>query len=164
MAAKAGVTTVEHGNDSWEGTDALQSLVSNHTIFVPTLAVCELFREIAPIQAQVKQAFDAGVKLACGGDTGPFAHGDNAREMELMIEAGVPLEYVLAAATLHGWEACGGDWCGRRFGWVGEGWAADLVALEGDVRDDVANLRRVNFVMKDGLTYLYDGVLRVADQ
>lgn len=157
MAAKAGVTTVEHGFESMKGTKAIQEMKDNGTIFVPTLAVCELFLDIKPILAQVKEAFDSGVKLACGGDTGAFAHGDNAREMELMLQADVPLEEVLTAATLHGWEACGGDWCGRNFGCIEEGYAADIVALDGDVREDVGALRRVEFVMKDGRVWKKDG-------
>lgn len=157
MAAKAGVTTVEHGFESMDGTDAMQTMLDQGTIFVPTLAVVELVIDIKPVQAQVKKAFDMGVKLACGGDTGAFAHGDNAREIELMLEAGIPLEDVLVAATLHGWEACGGDWCGRRFGWLEEGCAADIIALDGDVRDDVCALRRVDFVMKDAKVWKRDG-------
>ena len=157
MAAKAGVTTIEHGFEPMKGTDAMQTMKDNGTIFVPTLAVVELFIPVKPVLAQVKEAFDFGIKLAAGGDTGAFAHGDNAREIELMVEAGVPLEEVLTAATLHGWEACGGDWCGRKFGWIEEGWAADVVALKGDVRDDIKALRKVDFVMKDGHVWKQDG-------
>ncbi|KAK4546545.1 hypothetical protein LTR36_001762 [Oleoguttula mirabilis] len=157
MASKAGVTTIEHGFEPMEGTKAMQTMVDNGTIFVPTLAVVELYLDVEPVLAQVKEAFKKGVKLACGGDTGAFAHGDNAREMELMLDAGVPLEEVLTAATLHGWEACGGDWCGRKFGWLEEGCAADLVGLAGDVRKDVSNLRKVEFVMKDAKVWKKDG-------
>lgn len=160
MAAKAGVVTVEHGFESMKGTNAMQAMRDNKTIFVPTLAVLEAEaggQDIKPVLDQVKEAFDKGIKLACGGDTGAFAHGDNAREMELMLQAGVPLEEVLTAATLHGWEACGGDWCGRKFGWIEEGCAADLVALEGDVREDIGALRKVDFVMKDSRVWKRDG-------
>lgn len=149
-AAKAGITTIEHGYD---GSDkALVAMKDAGTIFVPTLAVCELFfnDKMVDILAHTKKAFDTGIKVACGGDTGAFAHGENAREMELMIEAGVLLEDVLVAATLHGWEACGGEMCGRRFGWWEEGVAADIVALDGDPREDIGALRKVRFVTKDG--------------
>ena len=91
--------------------------------------------------------------MACGGDTGAFPHGENAREIELMVEAGVPVLDVLQAATLRGWEACGGDLCGRKFGVLEEGWAADLVALEGNPVEDLAAVRKVRFVMKDGKVY-----------
>ncbi|KAK5137896.1 hypothetical protein LTR08_006665 [Meristemomyces frigidus] len=158
MAAKAGVTTIEHGFEPMEGTQAIETMREHGTIFVPTLAVAELYVEMKPVLSQVKAAFDSGVKLACGGDTGAFAHGDNARELELMVQAGVPLEEVLTAATLHGWEACGGEWCGRKFGWLEEGCAADIVALAGDVREEMGNLRQVEFVMKDGRVWKRDGV------
>ncbi|KAF2481702.1 hypothetical protein BDY17DRAFT_169393 [Neohortaea acidophila] len=157
MAAKAGCTTVEHGFEDMEGSGAMEAMLEHGTIFVPTLAVAELFIDVKPVLAQVKKAFEHGIRLACGGDTGPFPHGENAREMELMVKAGVPLEEVLTAATLHGWMACGGDWCGRRFGWLGEGWAADLVALDGNVRRDFQAVRKVEFVMKDGRVWKRDG-------
>lgn len=140
MAAKAGVTSIEHGYVPSD--DALQAMKENETIFVPTLSVfdAELPRSerkaFKDILSHAKAAFDQGIKLACGGDTGAFAHGENAREMELMVEAGIPLLDVLQAATLHGWEACGGELCGRRFGSLEEGWAADLIALDGDPTRD----------------------------
>jgi len=157
MAAKAGVTTIEHGFESMKGSRAMETMREMGTIFVPTLAVIELYMDMKPILAQVKEAYDLGVKLACGGDTGAFNHGDNARELELMVEAGIPLDDVLVAATLHGWEACGGDWCGRKFGWIEEGCAADFIALAGDVRESIDALRQVDFVMKDAKVWKKDG-------
>lgn len=163
MAAKAGVTSIEHG--CVPSDEALDAMKDNDTIFVPTLAVFDEelrrsahcteknVREFEEILAHTKAAHDKGIKLACGGDTGAFAHGENAREIELMIEAGVPLVDVLQAATLHGWEACGGDLCGRRFGCLETGFAADIIALEGDLVKDLRTLRRVKFVMKDGRVY-----------
>lgn len=158
MAAKAGVTTIEHGFEP--SSEALQAMKEEGTIFVPTLAVLEqeLSGRIESILAHTKAAWQAGIKLACGGDTGAFSHGDNAREMELMIEAGIPLEDVLVASTLHGWEACGGDMCGRRFGWFEKGVAADIVALDGDPRLNIGTLRRVQFVMKDAKVWKQRGV------
>jgi imidazolonepropionase-like amidohydrolase len=79
--------------------------------------------------------------------------------MELMLEAGVPLEDVLYAATKGGWESCGGDRCGRRFGWFAAGVAADIIALDADPRlpgvKDV--FRRVDFVMKDAKVWKQGG-------
>lgn len=157
MAARAGVTTVEHGFESMEGTEAMRTMQKNRVIWVPTLAVVETVMDPAPVLKQVREAYEYGVKLACGGDTGAIPHGENVREVELMLQAGIPLDEVLTAATLHGWEACGGEWCGRKFGWIEEGCAADLVALGGDVREDVKALRRVEFVMKDGRVWKQDG-------
>jgi imidazolonepropionase-like amidohydrolase len=163
MAAKAGVTSIEHG--CVPSDEALDAMKENNTIFVPTLAVFDevlrrgsnrtesSVREFQEILAHTKAAHDKGIKFACGGDTGAFAHGENARELELMVEAGVPLLDVLQAATLHGWESCGGDLCGRRFGLVERRFAADIVALDGDLSQDLGALRRVSFVMKDGRVY-----------
>lgn len=120
MAANAGVTTVEHGYQTSE--EAVQAMKKNNTIFVPTLSVMEAEApnygdDLFPsILKHTKRAWEVGVRLACGGDTGAVAHGDNAREMELMVQAGIPIVDVLRACTLGGWEACGADLCGMRFG------------------------------------------------
>jgi imidazolonepropionase-like amidohydrolase len=161
MAAKAGVTSVEHGNESLSPKDdALKAMQQYGTIYVPTLAVMELFAprsSLVKLLAHTKKAHEMGVKLACGGDTGAFNHGENAREMELFLEAGIPVLDVLQAATLHGWEACGGFSCGRSFGLLKEGFAADIIALDGDPREHASVLRQVNFVMKDGKVWKKDG-------
>lgn len=163
MAANAGVDTLEHGHLPSE--EALEAMKKNGTIFVPTLSVFDVSlpggdegtrRARKAILGHTKAAFDKGIKIAAGGDTGAFAHGDNAKEVELLVEAGIPVEDVLQAATLHGWEACGGDRCGRRFGYLAEGWAADIVAFEGDLTRDLGVLRRPVFVMKDGKVYKGD--------
>ncbi|PMD56154.1 uncharacterized protein K444DRAFT_55535 [Hyaloscypha bicolor E] len=161
MAAKAGVTSVEHG--SMPSEEALQAMKENSTIFVPTLSVFDSEirrgggkdseRTLGAILDHTKAAYDKGIKLACGGDTGAIAHGENAREIELMVEAGIPISDVLQAATLHGWESCGGDLCGRRFGLVEEGWAADLIALDDNPTENIGAIRKVKFVMKDGKVY-----------
>ncbi|BDD54887.1 hypothetical protein MAP00_000460 [Monascus purpureus] len=158
MAASAGVTTIEHGN--YAGEEGLRAMKAAGTIFVPTLAAMEKLApaELDAFLLNTKRAWDMGVKLACGGDTGAFAHGDNVRELELMLNAGIPVEEVLVAATLHGWEACGGDLCGRRFGWIGKGVAADIVGLDADPRTASNALRKISFVMKDGRVWKRDGV------
>ncbi|KAI1359672.1 hypothetical protein F5Y08DRAFT_319031 [Xylaria arbuscula] len=163
MAAKAGVTSIEHGGIPDDA--ALEAMRKNETIFVPTLSVYDqqlrrqgncsesAEREFQGILAHAKAAYDKGIKLACGGDVGAFPHGENIREFEFMLVAGIPLPDVLQAATLHGWEACGGDLCGRKFGSIEGGYAADIVALDGDLADDVSAIKRVSFVMKDGRIY-----------
>jgi len=163
MAAQAGVTSVEHGFVRSDA--AIEAMKKHGTIFVPTLAVVESDgggpgnKMLCEAMAQTYAAWKAGVRLACGGDTGAFAHGQNVREVELMVQAGVPLEDVLEAVTLGGWLACGGEWCSRRFGGVREGWSADFVALEGDVRGDLGALRKVRWVVKDGEVVVRDGRL-----
>jgi len=148
-ACKAGTLTIEHGTRAGEA--GLQAMKDHKVIMVPTLSVSERLHagRFDQILKQVKRAHEMGVRLACGGDTGTFPHGDNAREMELMVQAGVPVEDVLEACTVGGWEACGGDLCGRRFGWFEEGCSADIVALDADPREDKGAFRKVSFVMKD---------------
>lgn len=159
LAVRAGVTSLEHVNES---TDELfDEMRKRGTIFVPTLAVFALQgsgADLQKVQARVKKAHDMGVRLAAGGDTGTFPHGEGVRELELMIQAGVPVENVLEACTVGGWEACGKDLCGYRFGFFDEGARADIIALETDPREDVTALRKVSFVMKDGEVYKKDGV------
>lgn len=160
MAVRAGVTSVEHVNEG--GLDELYAeMAEKGVIYVPTLAILDhrLSREeMKEVQARVKRAFDMGVRFAAGGDTGTFAHGEGVREMELLRDAGIPLEDVLEACFVGGWEACGKDSCGYRFGFFEKGARADIVALDTDPREDEKALRKVNFVMKDGEVYKQDGV------
>ncbi|KAJ0123311.1 midohydrolase domain containing protein [Diaporthe amygdali] len=154
MAVRAGVTSVEHAN---ENTDELwEEMVKRGVIYVPTLAILDTVlsrAEMKNMQARVKKAFDMGVRFAAGGDTGTFAHGEGVREMELLREAGIPLEDVLEACFVGGWEACGKDLCGYRFGFFEKGARADIIALDTDPREDEKALRKVSFVMKDGEVY-----------
>ncbi|KAM3072542.1 hypothetical protein ACMFMG_009336 [Clarireedia jacksonii] len=162
MACRAGVTSVEHG---FGGTEkALDVMKECGTIFVPTLCVAEAelgteSEELRWAMGFTMRAWEKGVRLACGGDTGAAPHGENARELELMVKAGVPVVEVLRAATLGGWEACGGEWCGHDFGWLGEGWVADLVALDGDLEKEGLEgvIRKVRYVVKDGRVAVADG-------
>ncbi|KAF8858501.1 hypothetical protein BDZ45DRAFT_651288 [Acephala macrosclerotiorum] len=156
-AIKAGVHTIEH---VYGVTDEMfEEMKERNVIMVPTLGIAEKIHtaRMPTILTNTKRAHEMGVRLACGGDTGTFRHGDNAREMELMVEAGISIEDVLEACTVGGWESCGGDLCGRRFGWLEEGTQADIVALETDPRDDRGALRKVDFVMKDAKVWKQDG-------
>nr|XP_031859985.1 uncharacterized protein CI109_004592 [Kwoniella shandongensis]KAA5527057.1 hypothetical protein CI109_004592 [Kwoniella shandongensis] len=160
MASNAGVTTIEHGYVS--SSAALDTMKKNGTVFIPTLSVYELEKKAlgdkfwGTILNHTKNAFDKGVTLACGGDTGAFKHGQQIRELELFVEAGIPLEDTLRAATLGGWEACGKELSGFKFGWLGKGWSADVTVLDGDVREDIKALRRVETVIKDGRVVVWD--------
>ncbi|KAM3428974.1 hypothetical protein MY4824_008516 [Beauveria thailandica] len=149
MAAKAGVTSIEHGTEA--NRSAIHAMAENGCIYVPTLAVVEaVAKERLPeAQAIAREAHAIGVRLAVGGDTGAFNHGQGAREMELLVEAGIPVEDVLEACMLGGWESCGRDACGYRFGWLEKGNRADIIALDTDPRIDNKAFRKVSFVMKD---------------
>lgn len=159
-AIEAGVNTLEH---VYFATDEMfKKMAEKNVILVPTLAIAEKLhaRRFDQILSQVKRAHELGVRLACGGDTGTYPHGDNVRELELMIEAGIPVADVLESCTVGGWETCGGDMCGRRFGWFEEGCQADIIALDTDPETDPKALRSINFVMKDATVWKADGAPR----
>ncbi|KAK3488871.1 uncharacterized protein B0T23DRAFT_361862 [Neurospora hispaniola] len=161
MAARAGVTTVEHMFEDSNGLldETLEEMKRQGTIWVPTLATVE---SAAPqfmedCLAAVRKAVKVGVRVVTGGDTGVIDHGLNARELELFVKAGISIEEVLEMATVGGWEACGGELTGYRFGWWEKGCRADIIALDADPRKDEKALRKVGFVMKDGKVWKRDG-------
>jgi len=95
----------------------------------------------------------AGVFIAAGGDTGVFKHGENSLEVECMIETGMSVEGILGAATVGGFEACGGHGVVERlFGVLKEGWCADVVAIRGVLSREAfaSTIRDVVLDVKNG--------------
>ncbi len=161
-AIMAGVETIEHGD---EGTPEIWKLMVEKNVAVcPTLAAGDATSQYAgwkkgtdpePARLQRKRqtfkaALDAGVKMCFGGDVGVYAHGDNVRELELMVEYGMPLPAALVAAT-SGNAAYFRQ--GERIGRVKNGLLADLIAVEGDPSTNIKALRQVKFVMKGGKVF-----------
>jgi len=166
-AVLGGVTTIEHGTYI---NDEVIALMKEHgTYLVPTLLAGAYVSEKAQIEgwfpaiirpkaikvgAQIQAAFahaqKSGVRYAFGTDSGVSAHGDNAREFELLVQAGVtPIDAIRAATTtpakILGVEADSGR--------IAAGQYADIVAVAGDPLADIAVLRKIAFVMKGGLVY-----------
>ncbi|HZN10007.1 MAG TPA: amidohydrolase family protein [Pyrinomonadaceae bacterium] len=145
-ATLAGVETIEHGDG---GTPEVFRLMKQHGVALcPTLAIAG--NRAKTKSAVFQEALAAGVTIASGSDVGVFAHGDNALELETMVQFGMPLIDALRSATsvnarvLH---------MSDKIGMVKAGLFADVIAVEGDPTRDVRALRRVKFVMKDGVVY-----------
>ena len=92
------------------------------------------------------------------GEDEPISpHWENVRELELMMESGIPVEDVLESCTVGGWESCGKDLCSFRFGFFEEGCRADIIALAESPLIERTALRDVRFVMKDAKVWKQDG-------
>lgn len=165
-AVAAGVDTIEHGD---EGTPEVFAAMKARGIgFCPTLAAVDAIARYrgwngsAPMPKGVQEGFDAlakarkaGVAICMGGDVGVYAHGDNAREAELMVKGGMTPAEVAIAATSGNAKMFG---LGDRLGTVKAGMLADLVAVEGNPLTDISAIRKVALVMKDGV--LWKGPVR----
>ena len=142
-AVLAGVATIEHGDN---GTPEVFKLMAEHGVcYVPTVSVGGRNKA-----AVLKYALDAGVTICNGADSGPLAHGDNAKEVEGLVTNGLTPLQALRAATVNDakmlhWE--------DRIGTVKTGLFADLIAVRGDPTKDINALSSVEFVMKGGTVY-----------
>lgn len=160
-ATLAGVRTIEHGDN---GTpDVFRMMAQRGVALCPTLAAGDAVAqyrgwkkgtdpEPARIQQKrvsFKQALDAGVTMVMGGDVGVFAHGDNVREMELMVDYGMkPLDVLRSATSVNA-----SVFEQPQLGNLQKGFLADLISVEGDPSQAVSALRKVTLVMKGGVLY-----------
>lgn len=160
-AIMGGVETIEHGDG---GTAEIFELMKTKGMALcPTLAAGDAIEQykgwqkgkepdperIAKKKKSFALALESGVEIVFGGDVGVFTHGENYRELELMVDYGMkPLQALQSATSvnariLHFQE----------LGMIQEGYLADIIAVEGNPVQDISRMRRVKFVMKDGSIY-----------
>jgi imidazolonepropionase-like amidohydrolase len=162
-AIVAGVTTIEHGDN---GTPELFAMMKQKNIALcPTLAAGDAIDQYhgwrkgidpEPEERKIKRksfsdALNAGVTICMGGDVGVFSHGDNAREMEMMVDYGMKPIDVLRSATSVNAEVFKID---KIVGRIKPGLFADIIAVQGDPSKNMHDIRNVKLVMKNGLIYL----------
>jgi imidazolonepropionase-like amidohydrolase len=166
-ALRAGVDSIEHG--TLMDDESLALFKKTGGWYVPTISAGRYVADkakdpnyysalvrpkaaaIGPqLQATFARAHKAGVKIAFGTDAGVFPHGENAKEFGYMVEAGMSPIDAIRAATIHAAVLLDQP---ARLGMVAPGFAADIVAVDGDPLRDVKLLEQVKFVMKDGVVY-----------
>jgi imidazolonepropionase-like amidohydrolase len=161
-AARAGVVSVDH---AFQISEETMRIMHDKGIFaVPTFTIVEYFADHAASPAQGARERDglevhaknfskqlaAGVPIAMGSDVGPFPHGTQAREFELMVKYGMTPLAALQAGTVNGAKVLG--WQGQ-IGALKPGYFADIVAVPGNPLTDISVLKKVTFVMKNGMIY-----------
>ncbi|WP_027075676.1 metal-dependent hydrolase family protein [Maribacter antarcticus] len=160
-AIAAGVETIEHGDG---GTLEIFKLMKEKGIgYCPTLAAGDAItryggwkkgidsdpERIKNKKKSFQLALDSGVNVVFGGDVGVFPHGENYREMELMVAYGMqPLE-VLKSATAGNAKTFHLNQLGK----LEKGYLADIIAVKGNPLKDISAMKEVPFVMKDGVIY-----------
>jgi imidazolonepropionase-like amidohydrolase len=166
-AVVGGVDSIEHGT-FMDGED-MRLMKQHGTWYVPTVIagkhvtekaqiagyfppqVAAKALQIGPkIQATLNRAYKAGVRIAFGTDAGVYPHGENAGEFGYMVEAGLPPIEAIRAATINAAQLLRQS---DKLGSIEPGFAADLIAVDGDALRDVSLLKKVRFVMKDGVVY-----------
>ena len=162
FAAQAGVASIDHANQL--GDETMRLMREKHIFAVPTFTIFEYFadhaesptatereRKLLDLKIEnFRRQIAAGVPMALGSDVGPFPHGTQAREFELMVKNGMTPLAALQADLLNGAKLLGWD---GQIGALEPGYLADIIAVAGNPLDDVSALKTVSFVMKGGVIY-----------
>ncbi len=163
-AILGGAETIEHGDG---GTlEVFQLMKEKGVALCPTLAAGDAISQYEgwkagslpePARVQKKKAsfqlaLKAGVTIAFGGDVGVFTHGENYRELELMVAYGMKPLAALQAATSVNAQIFHLEHLGQ----LKEGFLADIIAVKGNPVETISTMRNVSFVMKDGVVYKND--------
>ncbi len=167
MCVEAGAHSIEHGCYLAEDPDLIKMMADKGIFLVPTFEIYEFHATLSAPHMQARsralmdihretlhQALAAGVKVVAGTDAGGYVHGDNAREVQIMVERGMPNMQAIQACT--GWAAeCVG--LAQDIGTVARGKYADLLAVAGDPLRNIEVLRRpesIKLVMKGGVSFV----------
>jgi imidazolonepropionase-like amidohydrolase len=156
-AAQAGVTSIDHATQLSDET--MRLMKEKHIPAVPTFAVLayHVYADPEPTRARAlleykirefKRQVAAGISFAVGSDVGPFPHGTQASELELMVKYGMTPLAVLQADYLNGAQIL--RWRGQ-IGELKSGYYADVIAVPGNPLEDITAVERVAFVMKAGV-------------
>jgi len=158
-AILAGVETIEHGDGATRETYRLMR--ENNVALCPTLAAGDAISQyggwkkgvdpdparIAAKRKSFKEALTAGVTICFGGDVGVYPHGDNVRELEMMVDYGMSAEDALRSATSVNADLFHID---DQVGRIKAGLLADIIAVRGDPAEDISALREIGLVVKGG--------------
>jgi imidazolonepropionase-like amidohydrolase len=157
-AAQAGVASIDHATQLSDET--MRIMKAKNIPAVPTFAIFEYFmnaseagakRERPMLEYKIKEfkkQIAAGIPFAVGSDVGPFPHGTQARELELMVKYGMKPLAVLQSDMINGARLLG--WAGQ-IGELKPGYFADIIAVPGSPLEDITAVERVAFVMKGGV-------------
>jgi imidazolonepropionase-like amidohydrolase len=162
FAAEAGVASIDHATQLSAKT--MEIMKAKHIPAVPTFTIFAYFADHAPNAAaaarehamldykihEFKRQVAAGVPMAVGSDVGPFPHGTQAKEFELMVQYGMTPVAVLQADYLNGAQIL---MMQNKVGQLKPGFYADVVAVPGNPLDDITAVERMSFVMKGGVVY-----------
>jgi imidazolonepropionase-like amidohydrolase len=168
LALKYGADSIEHGTLMDE--EGIRLFLKTGAYYVPTLSTVNGYLEriaqdpnayspevrakidwrISVTGKSLEKAYPRGVKIAFGTDAGVSKHGRNADEFELMVKHGMPAAAAIKAATLNAADLLG---ITAQTGSIEPGKRADMIAVAGDPLSDVTVLKRVQFVMKDGVVH-----------
>jgi imidazolonepropionase-like amidohydrolase len=164
-AVLAGAETIEHGD--FIDLEIANLMKTHNVTYIPTISAVDKINQyrgwkkgsqpeppaVVNKKKSFKEAIASGVAIGMGGDVGVFPHGENALELELMVEYGLPVIDALKAATSVNAKAFHLD---SQLGYVKEGFTADLVIVSGDPSKNISDLRKTKFVMKEGVVYRED--------
>jgi imidazolonepropionase-like amidohydrolase len=162
-AVLAGAETIEHGD--FIDVELGKLMKQYNVTYIPTISAVDVISQYRgwkkgvtdpPINVlnkrkSFKDAIASGVSIGMGGDVGVYPHGENVLEMELMVEYGLPVIDALKAATSINAKAFHID---DSLGYIKPGYIADIIAVEGDPSKNISDLKKVKFVMKEGIIYV----------